>query len=58
MKTLKSYVYGNWHEAGSGFVPLVDPSTEEEIARVSSAGVDFGTVWRMPATAAARRCGR
>lgn len=42
METLKSYVCGGWHEARSGFVPLVDPSTEEEIARASSAGVDFG----------------
>ncbi len=42
MKTLKSYVSGRWHEAQEGFVLLVDPSTEEEIARVSSAGVDFG----------------
>jgi oxepin-CoA hydrolase/3-oxo-5,6-dehydrosuberyl-CoA semialdehyde dehydrogenase len=44
MKTLRSYAVGRWHEARSGFVPLVDPSTEEEIARVSSAGVDFGEV--------------
>ena len=41
METLKSYVGGGWHEARSGFVPLVDPSTEEVIARASSAGVDF-----------------
>lgn len=40
-KTLKSYVEGSWHEAQSGFVPLVDPSTEEEIGRASSAGLDF-----------------
>jgi oxepin-CoA hydrolase/3-oxo-5,6-dehydrosuberyl-CoA semialdehyde dehydrogenase len=44
MKTLRSYVYGKWHEADSGFVPLVNPATEEEIARASSAGVDFGRV--------------
>ena len=42
MKTLKSFANGNWHEANSGFVPLVNPSTEEEIARASSAGLDFG----------------
>ncbi len=41
MKILKSYVCGKWHEADTNFVPLADPSTEEEIARVSSAGVDF-----------------
>jgi 3,4-dehydroadipyl-CoA semialdehyde dehydrogenase len=44
MKTLRSYAVGRWHEAESGFVPLLDPSTEAEIARVSSAGVDFGAV--------------
>ncbi len=44
MKTLRSYVVGRWHEATSGFVSLVDPSTEDEIARVSSAGIDFGEV--------------
>jgi 3,4-dehydroadipyl-CoA semialdehyde dehydrogenase len=42
MKTLKSYVNGRWHQAPSGFVPLVDPSTEEVVAQASSAGVDFG----------------
>lgn len=41
MQTLKSYVYGKWHEAPSGFVPLVNPSTEEEVARASTQGVDF-----------------
>src|SRR5262249_54307802 len=44
MKTLKSYVNGRWHEAASGFVPLVDPSTEETIAQASSDGVDFAAV--------------
>jgi 3,4-dehydroadipyl-CoA semialdehyde dehydrogenase len=44
MKTLKSYVRGNWHEAQGGFVTLVNPSTEEEIARASSEGIDFGAV--------------
>jgi 3,4-dehydroadipyl-CoA semialdehyde dehydrogenase len=42
MKTLRSFVSGRWHEAGGGFVPLVDPSTEEKIAETSSQGVDFG----------------
>jgi 3,4-dehydroadipyl-CoA semialdehyde dehydrogenase len=44
MKTLRSYVGGGWHEARSGFVPLVDPSTEEEIGRAASEGIDFGAV--------------
>src|SRR5918992_3617382 len=44
MKTLKSSVRGTWHEAKSDFSILVDPSTEEEIARASSEGIDFGAV--------------
>lgn len=40
-KTLRSYVGGSWHEAQSGFVPLVDPSTEEDIGRASTSGLDF-----------------
>ena len=44
MKTLRSYVCGRWHEAASGFVPLMDPSTEETVAQASSEGVDFAAV--------------
>ncbi len=44
MKTLRSYVTGRWHEADSGHAWLVDPSTEERVARASSAGIDFGAV--------------
>ena len=44
MKIVRSYVRGAWHQASSGLVPLVDPSTEEEIAQVSSAGIDFSEV--------------
>ncbi len=44
METLRSYVRGDWHEASEGFRSLVDPSTGEEIARASSAGVDFAAV--------------
>jgi oxepin-CoA hydrolase/3-oxo-5,6-dehydrosuberyl-CoA semialdehyde dehydrogenase len=42
MKTLRSYVLDAWHEASGGFVDLVDPSTEEVVARASSRGIDFG----------------
>lgn len=42
MKTLRSFVNGNWHEARTGLVSLVNPSTEEEIARAGSEGLDFG----------------
>ncbi|HKH46828.1 MAG TPA: 3,4-dehydroadipyl-CoA semialdehyde dehydrogenase [Thermoanaerobaculia bacterium] len=44
MKTLRSYICGRWHEATSGFAPLVDPSTEEVLAQASSEGIDFGAV--------------
>jgi oxepin-CoA hydrolase/3-oxo-5,6-dehydrosuberyl-CoA semialdehyde dehydrogenase len=44
MKTLRSYVVGEWYEAPGGFVPLVDPATGDEIARASSHGIDFGAV--------------
>jgi oxepin-CoA hydrolase/3-oxo-5,6-dehydrosuberyl-CoA semialdehyde dehydrogenase len=42
MKTLRSYVAGRWQEAREGFRVLFNPSTEEPIARASSAGLDFG----------------
>jgi oxepin-CoA hydrolase/3-oxo-5,6-dehydrosuberyl-CoA semialdehyde dehydrogenase len=42
MKTLRSHVCGEWHEATSGLATLVNPSTEEPIARAGSAGLDFG----------------
>ena len=41
MKTLRSYVEGRWHEADGGFATLVDPCSEEPVARASSEGVDF-----------------
>jgi oxepin-CoA hydrolase/3-oxo-5,6-dehydrosuberyl-CoA semialdehyde dehydrogenase len=41
MKTLRSYIAGKWHQARGGFATLVDPSTEEPVARASSRGVDF-----------------
>src|SRR3954465_14378707 len=44
MKALRSYIRGNWHEAQSGLVPLVNPSTEETIAQAGSAGIDFEAV--------------
>jgi 3,4-dehydroadipyl-CoA semialdehyde dehydrogenase len=44
METLRSYVHGEWHTADGGWATLVDPSTEREIARASSRGVDFARV--------------
>lgn len=46
MITLQSYVRDRWHEAHSGFSDLVDPCSEEPIARVSSAGIDFDAALR------------
>lgn len=44
MKTLRSYIRGDWHEAKTGLAPLVNPSTEETIAQAGSAGIDFAAV--------------
>lgn len=41
MEILESYVNGRWHRAGSDFVSIHDPCTEEPIAQVSSHGIDF-----------------
>lgn len=55
MHTVGSYVLGEWYEAESGFVTLTDPSSEESIARVSSAGIDFGEVLRYAREEGGRR---
>jgi len=44
MKTLPSYVQGEWFSANDSFASLVDPCSEEPLAQLSSAGVDFGAV--------------
>jgi oxepin-CoA hydrolase/3-oxo-5,6-dehydrosuberyl-CoA semialdehyde dehydrogenase len=41
MKTLASFLAGRWHQADRDFQVLTDPSTEEPLARASSAGADF-----------------
>lgn len=53
MRTLKSFVGRKWYEAEDGFVQLVDPSTEDEIARVSSQGMDLQGVLRCAASGGA-----
>ena len=45
MKKLRSYLSGSFFEADSGFVPLLDPATEEEIALASSQGADLGAAF-------------
>src|SRR5262245_8667645 len=41
MKTLRSHLAGRWHQADRDFQTLVNPSTEEPLARASSTGADF-----------------
>ena len=41
MQTLQSYLAGRWHEADRDFQTLVDPSTEEPLARASASGADL-----------------
>ena len=41
MGVLRSYVGGRWHTPTAEGVPLHDAVTGEEVARVSSAGVDM-----------------
>ncbi|MEU5693908.1 phenylacetic acid degradation bifunctional protein PaaZ [Actinosynnema sp. NPDC020468] len=41
MAMLRSYVSGRWHTSSAEGAPLRDAVTGEEIARISSAGVDF-----------------
>lgn len=42
MKKLRSFLAGSFFEADAGFVPCLDPSSEEEIAQASSRGADLG----------------
>ena len=44
VKTIGSFVCGRWHEAKADFRAVENPSTEEVIAQVSSAGIDFSSV--------------
>src|SRR5438045_2532323 len=41
MALLRSYVSGGWHTAADEGVPLHDAATGEEVARISSAGIDM-----------------
>lgn len=52
MKTLRSHLAGQWFEAGGDFQVLLNPSTEEPLARASSTGADLPG-----ALAWARECG-
>jgi oxepin-CoA hydrolase/3-oxo-5,6-dehydrosuberyl-CoA semialdehyde dehydrogenase len=41
MKILSSYLSGRWYAAESDFQTLLNPATEEPLARASSTGADF-----------------
>lgn len=41
MQTLRSYVAGRWHEADRDFQTLMNPATEEPLARASAVGADM-----------------
>ncbi|GAA3359598.1 phenylacetic acid degradation bifunctional protein PaaZ [Saccharopolyspora gregorii] len=43
---LRSYVSGEWRAAADEGAPLHDASTGEEVARISSAGIDFAAALR------------
>ncbi len=42
MTALRSYVFGTWIDPADDGRPVLDAVTGEEVARVSSAGIDFG----------------
>src|SRR5436190_4590497 len=44
MRTLRSHVEGKWVDGKEPFATLVNPATEEPLARTSTAGIDFGAV--------------
>ncbi|HET9894902.1 MAG TPA: phenylacetic acid degradation bifunctional protein PaaZ [Streptosporangiaceae bacterium] len=46
MTVLRSYTEGSWRSASGDGAPLLDAVTGEEVARISSEGVDFGAALR------------
>ena len=48
-RLLESYAAGRWYAASAEGDPLLDAATGDEVARISSAGLDLGamaTIWR------------
>jgi oxepin-CoA hydrolase/3-oxo-5,6-dehydrosuberyl-CoA semialdehyde dehydrogenase len=43
-RLLESYAAGRWHTASTEGHPLLDAATGEEVARISSAGLDLGAM--------------
>ena len=56
MMALRSYVSGAWTEPADDGRPVLDAVTGEEVARVSSAGIDLGRRSTTADRSAARRC--
>ena len=42
MNILRSYVEDRWVEGQGGLATLVNPATEEPLARAGTSGIDFG----------------
>ena len=43
-RLLESYAAGRWYAASAEGHPLLDAATGEEVARISSAGLDLGAM--------------
>ena len=56
MALLRSYVSGNWVTPDGDGRPVFDAVTGDEVARVSSAGVDMAAALAYGRSAAAPRC--
>ena len=55
-RMISSYVRDDWYTAGDEGTTLVDASTGEAVARVSSTGVDWAGWSSMPAGSGGRGC--
>ena len=44
IRLLESYAAGRWYAASAEGDPLLDAATGEEVARISSAGLDLGAM--------------
>ena len=56
VERIESYVEGRW-DAGKGpGAPLVNPTTEAEVARADTTGIDLGAALAYARREAVRRC--
>ena len=56
MSMLESYAAGRWFRASDEGTPLRDATTGEEVARISSTGLDVGPWSSTPARSAVLPC--